>query len=186
MGQDRKIKEIARGYEFRTSTRASQEEIVRILDAAASAARRSSQQGTILRTNLRTTQSGFASSWEIKGLGRLVTILAFVVNGRRDASGVTSIEMRLVGDFFYQKGSILGPLTLNGSKVLGRFRELVIAGLGAAPTATTQPLATPQMSEPSRRNTRVWPLADGWIETRSPSVACMPLSKWSLVYESPS
>lgn len=133
MSQKEKAREVAQAHEFSVLTAANGEETMSVLNAAAAAAGTGGLKGTIKRTGLQMTDTGFRSAWVLKGPGGLVDIASFTIDGSQAGRGGMDVRMK-IGHFTYQKGQVFMKPTLNGGKTIRRFGEIAMSELAAKPS----------------------------------------------------
>ena len=124
----KKAREVAAGLEFKLRTRANMEEVVSVIDAAASSSASGGLNGSFRCHSRRVTESDLAMSWSYRGLGGLIDATTFTIVGERN--GEESVIRLDLGEYTYQKGALPGMRpTIAGGKQLERLRSILTTEL---------------------------------------------------------
>lgn len=130
MGQKAKARAVAAEHGFQITTPFGPSEIQAVLEAAAAASGTGGLKGTLIQDNRQVTDTQLVSDWTMKGPGGLVKVLNFRVNAAPSSSAPGTFDVSMsIGHFLYQKGSLFTQPTLNGSKVIKKFNEIVCTEL---------------------------------------------------------
>lgn len=132
MNQQQRLQLVAQAHEFSLVTNASPAEVLSVLDAAATAACHSDVQGTINRLGVNKTANVLDSAWEIRGPDGIAKLMTFRVKGTPFGRGSTAVAMT-IGEYNYQKRARFRRPTLEGSRRIKAFANIVRTQLAAAP-----------------------------------------------------